>query len=97
MSVDKGMEAFLDQHMKDKVDAVINGVSRQENILGGSISSIVNYLESLGGSYDKEFETNGWQWDYWVECYYKGTVYQISGSGYYGNCRFTRIREEEDE
>lgn len=35
-------------------------------------------------------ETNGWQWDYWVQAMYKKQKYTISGSGYYGWGKITR-------
>ena len=46
--------------------------------------TIVAELEILGWE-RTEFDTNGWQWDYWITMS-KGPVnIQISGCGYYGD------------
>ena len=46
--------------------------------------TIVAELEILGWE-RSEFDTNGWQWDYWITMS-KGPVnIQISGCGYYGD------------
>ncbi len=44
-------------------------------------------FEKSGGVVDFDsMDTNGWQWDWWLEAIYKGTKYTLHGSGFYGSC-----------
>ena len=35
-----------------------------------------------------EMDTNGWQWDYWVNVEKDGKEFTVGGSGYYGGFAF---------
>lgn len=42
-----------------------------------------------------DFDSNGWQYDYWIPFTLEDVKYQISGSGYYGTTTITTRDEEE--
>lgn len=47
---------------------------------------MVGALELVGATVDIDsMDTNGWQYDWWINAEYKGQKLQLSGSGYYGN------------
>jgi hypothetical protein len=48
-------------------------------------SRVVSILNCMGANVDEDFDTNGWQYDYWIKFTFKDRRYQVSGSGYYGN------------
>jgi hypothetical protein len=48
-------------------------------------SEAIKCLEELGAEESDDFDTNGWQYDYWIKLEYNGKKYCLSGSGYYGN------------
>lgn len=37
---------------------------------------------------DDSFDTNGWQWDWWIKMEKNGSRYTLSGSGWYGGLKF---------
>jgi hypothetical protein len=52
---------------------------------------ILKALEELSANIDYEsMETNGWEWDWWIEGKYKKQKLMISGSGYYGNAKIEK-------
>ena len=42
------------------------------------------------GADDDDFETNGWDWDWWQHFLHNGTGYTLHGSGFYGGLSFER-------
>lgn len=53
---------------------------------------LFNELESLKVEVNHDsMETNGWQWDYWVDAKYKKINLRLSGSGYYGNAKIEKL------
>lgn len=55
-------------------------------------SKINDILEDLGASRGG-METNGWDYDYWVDYIKDGQTFVLSGSGWYGGTKFS-IKEE---
>ena len=55
-------------------------------------SMIKEYMESLGWE-SGEFETNGWQYDWWIQFTKNNASYTASGSGYYGKFKFSKSEE----
>ena len=50
------------------------------------VENLVRAAEDLGAKIlTDEFETNGWQYDYWMPCIFDGKRFILEGSGYYGN------------
>ena len=44
---------------------------------------IIQFLDNNGIKYTSESETNGWEWDYWIEITIDDTVHLLHGDGYY--------------
>jgi hypothetical protein len=40
-----------------------------------------------------EWDTNGWQYDYWQNFTHNDIKYQVSGGGYYGKLSLTEYRD----
>ena len=47
------------------------------------VNDYVNAFQELG-TYDEDWETNGWEVDFWIYFEVNGTKYRFSGSWYYG-------------
>lgn len=58
---------------------------------------IIDIFDSLNMEYNDDFETNGWQLDYWFGGTYKDKEIRVSGSGYYGGLSFYLDEEIIDE
>lgn len=81
------------QKLKEEIKANILGVMQSviDQDVDGSESKlyyckpndVITYFQSLGAEYDNDFETNGWQWDFWFSIDYDGYTYKFSGDGYY--------------
>lgn len=41
-------------------------------------------LKSLGFQ-QEDFDSNGWRWDFWMNYSKDGSIYTLSGSGWYNN------------
>ena len=56
-----------------------------------------NFLINIGFE-RTDFDSNGWQWDYWFNYKDKetGLKVMLEGSGYYGGMRLLLIDEEEE-
>jgi hypothetical protein len=55
------------------------------------MDKIISTMKELGFEIDEdEMSTNGWQMDFWVGCSLNEKKYQISGSWYYGEYKFSK-------
>lgn len=85
----------LYKEMKEGIDAVIGGKTKIFKSYGISPSMVDAYLKELGFTRD-HMETNGWQWDYWID-YSKGDQkYMVFGGGWDGKIQFS-LAENSDE
>ena len=74
-------ELFLDD-----VKKVISGEKDKTEGYPLCPQDAIDCLEKKLGFKDlDEFDSNGWQYDYWIEVEFGEKEYIISGSGYYGN------------
>ena len=73
---------------KELIDSVINGVVAYAELPMMPIQDLDNYMKSLGFT-DGEYETNGWQCDFWKQ-YNRGKTIEfvLGGSLYYGGFVF---------
>ena len=76
-------------------DVIDGNVTEQTEIPCCRPSEVIDYFQTIGGSYDENWDCNGWQMDYWIKLYDKdGNTYQISGDGYYNSsCWIEKIEE----
>lgn len=54
-----------------------------------SIGDVDQYLNELGTNLDN-YNSNGWQHDYWRSWNINETKYTLAGSGYYGGISFSK-------
>jgi hypothetical protein len=54
-------------------------------------------LEMVGAEVNNDsLETNGWEYDWWLQARYKEQKLCVSGSGYYGYAAIEKIADEEE-
>ena len=58
-----------------------------------SIGYVEDYLNKLGENLD-DYDSNGWQHDYWMSWNINGNKYILSGSGYYGGISFSKDTDD---
>lgn len=84
----------LEEQLKDFLDGKVNVVKLDNS----AVSPIANALEKLGATVDHDnFDTNGWQWDWWLPAKYQGKKISLSGCGYYGGATIAWDTDYEDE
>ena len=92
------MKDELKKQVKDlmiqDIQSVINGEKENVSLLYTRPNDIIKYIKSLGGSSQDDFDTNGWQWDYWFNITLDGNKYSVSGDGYYSDSASFSIYEE---
>lgn len=53
---------------------------------------IIEAIEECGGMVDMDtIDTNGWQWDWWLQGEYKSKSLSLSGCGWYGDAKLEWI------
>lgn len=50
--------------------------------------------EKYNAEYCDDFDSNGWQCDFWEHFMINGNRYCLSGSAYYGNVKLSRVKDE---
>ncbi len=80
---EKEVKSFVKSNMVKNIDSVVKGEKNSVKILYVRPNDVIEYLESLGHNIDKDIDTNGWQWDYWITFDVEGNTYILSGDGYY--------------
>lgn len=50
----------------------------------GYPSLVEEIIKGVGGEILDDFDTNGWQYDYWIPFMLNGKRYTVEGTGYYG-------------
>lgn len=73
------------EEFKKEIDKVING--ELESVTTKTLISpdtVDKYLQSIGLE-QGNFDSNGWDWDYWMEYIKDDKYYVLSGSGWYNN------------
>lgn len=84
------MKQQLIEKMKIEVDKVINGEVQayESEFLPPSV--IVDYIQENYTIEDYDFESNGWQWDFWIRFKINDVKYCIAGCGYWGGVAFVK-------
>lgn len=73
------------QLMIESINQVINGTIDSIELPYIRPGDVIQYIVSIGGNDCENFDTNGWQWDYWMDVELNGKVYTLAGDGFYGN------------
>lgn len=71
--------------MIEDIQSVLKGEKIFVEILFVRPNDIIEYVRSVGGIDNHDFDTNGWQWDFWAYVYFEEKKYMLSGDGYFGN------------
>ena len=89
----------IEEHIKkclgEGVESVLNGSKESVDIYYVSPSDVGEYLKiNHNINSHVEFDTNGWDWDYWIIKEIKDKYYILSGCGYYNNYVTFSIKED---
>jgi hypothetical protein len=73
----KQIKAEILEEMASLIDQVISGKIDKEDVN--------KYLETVGwiDNGEKDIDTNGWEWDFWINYDVNNNKYILSGDGYY--------------
>ena len=82
------------EEFKNEIDKVLSGEIKytKSNILIAP-EDVGQYLKSVGLE-QEDFDSNGWDWDFWMTYSKDSKKYTLSGSGWY-NRGLTFSRDEE--
>lgn len=79
--------------MEEGIQAVLDEKQTEADLLYCRPQDIIEYITSIGGENMENFNTNGWQWDYWFNVKVKGREYIVCGDGYYSDGATFLIKE----
>jgi len=82
--------------MEEGIQSVITGKEKNAELLYCRPNNIIEYVQSIGGTWNEDLDTNGCQWDYWIKLEIKGKTYIASGDGYYGCCASFELNTDDD-
>ncbi len=89
------IKKFVQKDLEEQINKVILGEIEEYNSDFATLDDVKSYLESVGFE-EGEFDSNGWQWDFWQYMMNdKQENYIISGSGYYGGVSFKKDEDYE--
>lgn len=81
---DDNIIAYFKTQMAERIESVINGDTEKVSLLVVRPGDVISYLQDKYDiSDDYDFDTNGWEWDFWQKYDVNGNTYQLSGDGYY--------------
>jgi len=77
-------------HVLPEINKVVSGeLEKWKSELHFSVDLLFKAMEADGFEVDRDsMETNGWQWDWWMEVKKDGKPFTIGGSGFYGGLSF---------
>ena len=78
---DEEIKKIVEENMETKLKLVLNGTEDSVKIMYCKPDDILSYLNVEC----EDFDTNGYQWDYWFNVVVDGITYSVSGDGYYNN------------
>lgn len=82
----------LEANMKAGIDAVLAGATKEFKAEFTPPSMVVDYMESIG--WEKgELDTNGWQYDWWIQFGKEDESFTASGCGWDGDFHFERTED----
>ena len=83
--------------IENGIDSVISGAESSARLITARPGAVERYIQSkYGVRREDDFETNGWEWDYWIYFIIDGTKYQLSGDGFYNNSATFCLYIDED-
>lgn len=95
------MIQLTQSHIKAKLKHSLDGFfvdtkDEEVKLLGVYLNDVIEYIRERPDFFGFEvgdFESNGWQWDFWQPFKLNGESFMLSGSGYYGKLTIKRISE----
>lgn len=91
------IEKLIQNELEENIDKILTNKIKFYSCKYNNPAAIRKCLESLGFVDNEDFDTNGWQWDFWFSM--KHPTYgklNIAGSGYYGRISIEKSDEEDD-
>lgn len=91
----------LDNHVKASIKAqvllLLTGIVKKVNFERAYYAEVKEVLKELNFEDKDNFESNGWQWDFWADWKKYDNDYCVAGSGYYGNLTmYIKEKQEND-
>ena len=75
--------------MKELVQKVIIGELSSVKLPYLEMNKIIETLEEIGLNINiEDMDTNGWDVDFWIKCYFDSKIFMFSGSWWYGDYTF---------
>jgi hypothetical protein len=86
------IESQIKKEMKAGIKLVLAGKLDSYEAFGVCPSMVAEHMDDLG-FVKSDLETNGWDYDWWLNFTKDGKSYTAFGSGYYGGFEFAPTEE----
>lgn len=81
---EKEIKEEVDKLTTAAIKSVIDGEKRSVSLMYARPDEIIEIADSMGLTFQDDFDTNGWSWDYWFSMENdKGEKFSAHGDGYY--------------
>lgn len=84
------MSAYIRAYIRNELSNLLNEEVESINLTCSTPQLIIDAIESLGGEMNEDWDSNGWQCDYWQTFTYGEQKYSISGCAYDGSCYISK-------
>ncbi len=85
------------EDFKKEIDKVLSGeITTTESLTLVSPHEVDAYLTEEGLT-QGDFDSNGWDWDFWMSYYKNGKKYFLAGSGWYNRGLSFSLDTDDDE
>ena len=81
------------EDFKKEIDKVLSGEIKLANTNTLLSPDVVDSYLKESGLEQGDFDSNGWDWDFWMEYLKEDKTYVLSGSGWYNNGLSFSIKE----
>ena len=88
------LELEVIARMKQSIDSIFSKEVESVKMFAVRPGEVIKYIVSLGGLDLNDFDTNGYQWDYWTQLEINSVKYTLSGDGFYD--RYCTLSKTED-
>lgn len=80
------MKRDVKEFLKNNIKEFLNSRKKKQKFSLVVADTFIKAAKSAGCKIDHDtFETNGWDYDWWVDGTYNGKKIKLSGNGYHGN------------
>ena len=73
----------IEKSMIEGIESVLSGEKSNVMLHYVRPAEVLSYIRKMHSLFKRDIDTNGWEWDYWIDLTIDDKKYMLSGDGYY--------------